>query len=53
MKETWSLNTTLVPESENGSESPWFLFNDFVVQNVSEEEVLSFPGNWKARFMLV
>lgn len=27
--------------------SPWYLFNDFVVQNISEEEALSFPGTWK------
>ena len=39
----------LVPEAEGGHhlESPWFVFNDFVVRNVSEEEALSFPGRWK------
>lgn len=38
-----------VPEAEDveGSFSPWFVFNDFSVQNISEEEALSFPGKWK------
>ncbi|EPQ58579.1 hypothetical protein GLOTRDRAFT_35919 [Gloeophyllum trabeum ATCC 11539] len=27
--------------------SPWFVFNDFMVRNVSEAEALSFPGKWK------
>ncbi|KAG6818206.1 hypothetical protein H0H87_000111 [Tephrocybe sp. NHM501043] len=38
-----------VPEAEkrNDLQSPWFVFNDFVVRNISEEEALSFPGRWK------
>jgi len=29
--------------------SPWFLFNDFVVKNISEQEALSFQDKWKVR----
>lgn len=38
-----------VPEAEvqHSPKGPWYLFNDFVVQNVSEEEALSFPSTWK------
>ncbi|KAJ7168294.1 ubiquitin carboxyl-terminal hydrolase-domain-containing protein [Mycena crocata] len=38
-----------VPEAEGRAdlESPWFVFNDFVVQNISEEQALSFPDSWK------
>ena len=40
----------LVPDSEQDPEniSPWFVFNDFAVRNVSEEEALNFPDQWKA-----
>lgn len=40
----------LVPDSEQDPEniSPWFVFNDFAVRNVSEEEALNFPDLWKA-----
>ena len=42
-----------VPEAEHREMtlplSPWFVFNDFSVQNISEEEALSFPGKWKVR----
>jgi hypothetical protein len=46
------LTSTIVPEDELDGEydSPWFAFNDFMVQNISEEEALSFPGKWKACF---
>ena len=39
-----------MPESEVDVEdiSPWFVFNDFAVKNVSEEEALNFSGPWKA-----
>jgi hypothetical protein len=39
----------VVPEAEEHADlqSPWFVFNDFVVRNVSQEEALSFPGKWK------
>ncbi|KAG6879034.1 poly(A)-specific ribonuclease [Termitomyces sp. T32_za158] len=38
-----------VPEAEKRTDliSPWFIFNDFVVRNISEEEALSFPDKWK------
>ncbi|PFH50685.1 hypothetical protein AMATHDRAFT_144561 [Amanita thiersii Skay4041] len=38
-----------VPEAEGRDDidSPWFVFNDFAVKNVSEAEALSFPGKWK------
>ncbi|KAA1471282.1 PAB-dependent poly-A-specific ribonuclease subunit PAN2 [Dentipellis sp. KUC8613] len=43
-----------VPEAERDNEhaSPWFLFNDFVVHNITEEEALSFPGKWKVPTIL-
>ena len=48
-------NSAPVPEAEDteGSFSPWFVFNDFSVQNISEEEALSFPGKWKVRLFNV
>ncbi|KAF9453246.1 hypothetical protein P691DRAFT_801586 [Macrolepiota fuliginosa MF-IS2] len=38
-----------VPEAEEREDliSPWFLFNDFVVSNISEDEAISFPDQWK------
>lgn len=46
-----TLNYVAVPEVDDteGLFSPWFVFNDFSVQNISEEEALSFPGKWKVR----
>ncbi|KAF7359264.1 PAN2-PAN3 deadenylation complex catalytic subunit PAN2 [Mycena sanguinolenta] len=40
-----------VPEAEGRTDltSPWFIFNDFAVQNITEAEALSFPGSWKVR----
>ncbi|KAF9053213.1 ubiquitin carboxyl-terminal hydrolase-domain-containing protein [Panaeolus papilionaceus] len=35
-----------VDDSE-GSGSPWYLFNDFVVKNISEEQALDFREKWK------
>ncbi|KAJ3968349.1 ubiquitin carboxyl-terminal hydrolase-domain-containing protein [Lentinula raphanica] len=32
---------------KESSGSPWYIFNDFVVHNVPEQEALSFPGRWK------
>lgn len=45
---------TLVPEAEGRPEfeSPWFVFNDFVVHNISESEALSFTGKWKVVFLM-
>ena len=39
----------IVPDAEGRGDldSPWFIFNDFAVQNVSEREALSFPDKWK------
>ncbi|KAH7927078.1 PAB-dependent poly(A)-specific ribonuclease subunit PAN2 [Leucogyrophana mollusca] len=43
-----------VPEAEGQSDlkSPWFVFNDFVVRNITEEEALSFPSTWKVPAIL-
>lgn len=43
-------NSAAVPEAEDIEASPWFIFNDFSVQNISENEALSFPGKWKVRW---
>jgi PAB-dependent poly(A)-specific ribonuclease subunit 2 len=47
----WLPESVTVPEAEYRDDllSPWFIFNDFSVQNISEEEALSFPGKWKVR----
>ncbi|GJJ12243.1 hypothetical protein Clacol_006484 [Clathrus columnatus] len=39
-------------ECRSETDSPWFIFNDFTVQNVSESEALSFPGTWKVPAIL-
>lgn len=39
-----------VPEEDDDEiyrDNPWVLFNDFTVCNISEEQALSFVGNWK------
>jgi PAB-dependent poly(A)-specific ribonuclease subunit 2 len=38
-----------VPKEELPAEakSPWYLFNDFLVRNISEDEALGFAGVWK------
>jgi PAB-dependent poly(A)-specific ribonuclease subunit 2 len=38
-----------VPKDEcpPDAKSPWYLFNDFLVRNISEDEALGFPGLWK------
>jgi len=42
-----------VPDAEDaGLSSPWFLFNDFVVTNISQKEALSFPDKWKVQMLL-
>jgi hypothetical protein len=43
------ISSLLVLEAEGTHDSPWFVFNDFVVRNISEEEALSFPDKWKVR----
>ncbi|KAF9521074.1 hypothetical protein BS47DRAFT_1404191 [Hydnum rufescens UP504] len=35
------------PSIDETPSSPWYIFNDFVVRNIPEEEALSFPGKWK------
>ncbi|KAL9932023.1 hypothetical protein V8E36_009084 [Tilletia maclaganii] len=55
-----------VPEAENataqdaedsapkrGKKGPWYLFNDFLVRNISENEALSFPNTWKVPAVLL
>lgn len=46
------IDWAVVPEEEDmdandDSHSPWYLFNDFSVKNISEQEALGFPGAWK------
>ncbi|KAI0933597.1 hypothetical protein AcW1_005383 [Taiwanofungus camphoratus] len=42
-----------VPEAEDlQHENPWFIFNDFVVRNISEEEALGIPADWKVPAVL-
>ncbi|CCA66899.1 related to PAN2-component of Pab1p-stimulated poly(A) ribonuclease [Serendipita indica DSM 11827] len=43
-----------VPEVErNRAEKySWYLFNDFTVRGISEEDALSFPGRWKVPAVL-
>ncbi|KAF9456453.1 ubiquitin carboxyl-terminal hydrolase-domain-containing protein [Collybia nuda] len=43
-----------VPEAEDGGEdsSPWFIFNDFVVSNISQDEALNFSAKWKVPAIL-
>ena len=36
-----------MPEAEESDPEPWFIFNDFAVQNITEEEALSIPSGWK------
>ncbi|THG96777.1 hypothetical protein EW026_g5119 [Hermanssonia centrifuga] len=40
-----------VPEGEDDGDldgqSSWYLFNDFAVRNISEDDALSFSANWK------
>lgn len=48
-----------VPEEEGATtvdgrkKSPWYLFNDFLVRNISEEEALSFQNTWKIPAVLM
>ncbi|CAB4393897.1 unnamed protein product [Rhizophagus irregularis] len=43
-----------VPKSEleSTSKSPWYLFNDFSVKNITEQEVFNFQGVWKMPVVL-
>ncbi|KAI0329853.1 hypothetical protein GY45DRAFT_1324455 [Cubamyces sp. BRFM 1775] len=42
-----------VPEAEHAQDpEPWYIFNDFLVQGISEEEVLSIPSSWKVPTIL-
>ncbi|EGN96198.1 hypothetical protein SERLA73DRAFT_170610 [Serpula lacrymans var. lacrymans S7.3] len=40
-----------VPGAE-GQKGPWFVFNDFVVRNITEDEAFSFPSTWKVPAIL-
>ncbi|KAG6379196.1 ubiquitin carboxyl-terminal hydrolase-domain-containing protein [Boletus reticuloceps] len=40
---TYELRVVPEAESQPHLKGPWFLFNDFVVRNISEDEALSFP----------
>ena len=48
------LNAVLVsvPEAEESDPEPWFIFNDFAVQNITESEALSIPSGWKVSYNL-
>ncbi|KAG9001549.1 poly(A)-specific ribonuclease, partial [Tulasnella sp. 427] len=54
-KESHLVAAVRVPESQkpNPKSSPWYLFNDFVVQNISEDEALGFPSDWKVPCILI
>ncbi|KAG8932918.1 poly(A)-specific ribonuclease [Tulasnella sp. 418] len=39
-------------ELDDPSASPWFVFNDFVVENITEDEALGFPSQWKVPCVL-
>ncbi|CAG8616504.1 10808_t:CDS:10, partial [Acaulospora morrowiae] len=39
-------------ETESSGKGPWYLFNDFLVKNVSEQEVFNFQGSWKTPVLL-
>ncbi|CCG81195.1 PAB-dependent poly(A)-specific ribonuclease subunit pan2 [Taphrina deformans PYCC 5710] len=38
--------------AEDSEESPWLLFNDFLVKEVTAEEALTYPGPWKVPAVL-
>lgn len=38
-----------VDELDPDAPSPWFVFNDFLVESIPEEEALSFTAPWKVR----
>lgn len=40
-------------DKDKNSEESWYLFNDFLVRPVSQEEALSFPGAWKVPAVLM
>lgn len=42
-------NAVPVDELDPEASSPWFVFNDFLVTNISEQEALSFAGGFKVR----
>ncbi|KAG0202360.1 poly(A)-specific ribonuclease [Mortierella sp. GBA30] len=39
-------------DPEISEQSPWYIFNDFLVKNVQEGEVTQFPGAWKTPSIL-
>ena len=42
-----------MPEAEESDPEPWFIFNDFAVQNITEEEALSIPSGWKVNSLFL
>ncbi|CAD6938157.1 unnamed protein product, partial [Tilletia caries] len=38
---------------KRGKKGAWYLFNDFLVRNISEHEALSFPSVWKVPAVLL
>ncbi|KAE8226230.1 hypothetical protein CF319_g1142 [Tilletia indica] len=41
------------PVRKRGKKGAWYLFNDFLVRNISEHEALSFPSMWKVPAVLL
>nr|XP_018265891.1 PAB-dependent poly(A)-specific ribonuclease subunit PAN2 [Kwoniella dejecticola CBS 10117]OBR88049.1 PAB-dependent poly(A)-specific ribonuclease subunit PAN2 [Kwoniella dejecticola CBS 10117] len=43
------------PTNETGmaTESNWIMFNDFLVRQVTEDEVFTFPGQWKVPSVII
>lgn len=41
----------IVPSEDDSS--TWIMFNDFLVRPVSEDEVLSFPDQWKVPAVII
>ncbi|KAK0524952.1 poly(A)-specific ribonuclease [Tilletia horrida] len=39
--------------TKKGKKGAWYLFNDFLVRNISENEALSFPSTWKVPAVLL
>lgn len=37
----------MMMDEDDEEEDGWYLFNDFAVRRISEDEALSFPGKWK------
>ncbi|KAJ1017800.1 hypothetical protein NDA16_005117 [Ustilago loliicola] len=40
-------------QAKAGQLGPWYLFNDFLVRNISKSEALGFPNSWKIPSVLM